>query len=550
MTRKALNVVAGLGLFILLFGASRASAQVAPTLGAAAHFGVLGGSAVTGSTGSGTLVNGDVGSYPTPTISNFPPSSTVPPYIVHNSADAVVQQAHSDAATAQSFLAGQTGTTINDDLSTDGVLGPGVYTLGAANLPASTTLTLNGSGIFIFNISSTLTLNVSSVVTGTANPCNVYWQVGTSATLNDTSMIGTVLAAASITVGGGIVTGRVLAGTAGAGAVTMPGSGGNTIGGCSAPPPSCPTITLSPSTLPNGTVNVAYNQTITGNGGTAPYSFAIASGTIPAGLNFTSAGILSGTPTTATTYNFSIRGTDANGCAGTQAYTIVIVAAPPPPPTCPTITLSPATLPGGTVAVAYSQTITGNGGTAPYTFGVTVGTLPSGLTLTSSGLLAGTPITNGTSNFTIRGMDANGCFATLAYSIVIVAAPPPPPSCPTIALAPATLPNGTMGVAYSQTITGSGGASPYSFGVTAGSLPTGLTLSSTGLLSGTPSASGSSTFTIRATDNNGCFAERSYTIVIAIGVPMLPWIFVVFLVVGLMAIGYIRLRRRPLSRAV
>src|SRR6185312_6936794 len=103
----------------------------------------------------------------------------------------------------------------------------------------------------------------------------------------------------------------------------------------------------------------------------------------------------------------------------------------------------------------------------------------------------------------------NGCFAELAYTIVIAAAPPPPPVCPTITLSPPTLPNGTVGVAYSQTIVGSGGNAPYSFGVTSGTLPAGVTLTAAGLLAGTPTTAGSSTFTIRGTDVDACLDRKS-----------------------------------------
>ena len=288
------------------------------------------------------------------------------------------------------------------------------------------------------------------------------------------------------------------------------------------PPPVCPTITLSPPTLPGGTVGIAYSQTIAGSGGTAPYSFGVTAGTLPAGLTLTAAGVLAGTPTTAGTSTFTIGGTDANGCVASVAYTIVVAAAPPPPPVCPTITLSPPTLPGGTVGIAYSQTIAGSGGTAPYSFGVTAGTLPAGLTLTAAGVLAGTPTTAGTSTFTIGGTDANGCVGSVAYTIVVAAAPPPPPVCPTITLSPPTLPGGTVGIAYSQTIAGSGGTAPYSFGVTAGTLPAGLTLTAAGVLAGTPTTAGTSTFTIRGTDANGCVASVAYTIVVAAAPPPPP----------------------------
>ncbi len=338
------------------------------------------------------------------------------------------RQAHTDAQNAYTFLAGQGGSVLNDNLSTNGVIGPGVYSLGAADLPASTTLTLNGAGIFIFNVASTLVMNGSSVVTGTANPCNVYWRVGTSATLNGTSFIGTVIADASITVGGGTVTGRVLAGTGATGAVTMP-TGGGTIGGCSTAVPACPTITVGPPTLPIGTVGVAYSRTLTASGGTGTYTFSITSGALPAGLTLSAGGVISGTPTTAGPSVVTIQATDGNGCPGAITYTITIA-----PAGCPVITLAPTTAPNGTIGVAYSQTFTASGGTGAYTFTVLNGALPTGMTLSAGGVLSGTPTTAGSSTITIRATDGSGCPGLATYTIVVAAAVPTLPQWSMIAL--------------------------------------------------------------------------------------------------------------------
>jgi hypothetical protein len=238
MHRKGLRLMASAGFAGLVCGASTAWAQVAPPLGTAQQFGVLGNSAVTGAAGGGAVVFGDVGSSPTPTISNFPPSMAVAPFIVHFTNDAVVQQAHTDAiASYNALLIQGPGTVLPDNLATVGALGPGIYsfTSGAPDLPASTTLTLNGSGIFVFNVGSSLTANVGSNVVGTANPCNIFWRVGTSATLNGNTFRGTVIADASITIGSAShLEGRALAGTGATGAVTIAGSGGNIIGGCGA----------------------------------------------------------------------------------------------------------------------------------------------------------------------------------------------------------------------------------------------------------------------------------------------------------------------------
>ena len=216
------------------------------------------------------------------------------PFTVDYTADAVALQAHNDAIAAYGQLSAQgPGTILADSLGPATVLGPGIYSFatGTPDLPAGATLTLNdptGNGIFVFNVGASLTFNVGSSVVGTANPCNIYWRVGTSATLNGTTFRGTVIAGASITVGAGAnVAGRLLTtglGPGATGAITMAGAGGNTIGlgaGCIAAGGgggggggavcvsggNAPTITTIPSqvipTLPVGG-SVAVGFTISG----------------------------------------------------------------------------------------------------------------------------------------------------------------------------------------------------------------------------------------------------------------------------------------------
>jgi hypothetical protein len=219
---------------LILANAPNASAQVAPPLGVAEQFGALGNSGVSGSTGAGTQVTGDVGSSPTATVTNFPPSTAVGGFTVHTTNNGTVIQAHLDAIVAFNQMTGQPGGVAIGPQMNGLVLTSGVYDLGAADLANGGTLTLNGPGVFIFRTASTLTMNTNSNVVGSANPCNVFWQVGTSATLNGITFRGTVVAAASISLAStGNVTGRLLAGTGPTGAVTMAGAGGNTIGGCS-----------------------------------------------------------------------------------------------------------------------------------------------------------------------------------------------------------------------------------------------------------------------------------------------------------------------------
>src|SRR5262249_12220907 len=133
------------------------------------------------------------------------------------------------------------------------------------------------------------------------------------------------------------------------------------------------------------------------------------------------------------------------------------------------------------------------------------GGLPGGLTLTSGGLLSGTPTASGTFTFTLKATDKTGCTGTQSYALVI---------CSVIAINPATLSPGTVGAAYNQTITQTGGAGTVNFSLSAGALPSGLNLAPSGVLAGTPTQSGTFNFTVKAMDANGCMGTRAYTLVL------------------------------------
>src|SRR5207247_3576048 len=139
--------------------------------------------------------------------------------------------------------------------------------------------------------------------------------------------------------------------------------------------------------------------------------------------------------------------------------------------------------------VPYSQNLSASGGTPPYNWSITAGTLSGGLTLSGAGLLSGTPTNAGDFNFTVQVMDSASATATKAFTVRVN-----PPAL--IIASGSPFPAGTVGVAYSQTLTASGGQPPYDWAVSAGLWTGGLTLSGAGVLSGTPASEG--TFTCPA----------------------------------------------------
>ena len=167
-----------------------------------------------------------------------------------------------------------------------------------------------------------------------------------------------------------------------------------------------------------------YTQAIIASGGTAQFTYAVSTGTLPAGLALDAAsGAISGTPTQGGMFNITITATDSStGAGGTysngQAYALTVAA--------PGMILAPFTLPDAQYGTTYSQTLVAEGGTAPYIFTIGAGALPDGLAL-DAGVISGSPTAPGNFDFTVNATDSStGVGApystSLSYTVAVDAA--------------------------------------------------------------------------------------------------------------------------------
>jgi hypothetical protein len=244
------------------------------------------------------------------------------------------------------------------------------------------------------------------------------------------------------------------------------------------------------------------------SGGTPPYTFSVWTGSLPPGLTLDpQAGTLSGTPTTLGSYSFSIAVKDNAGALATTPVSILTVTT--------ALTISVPPLPPAIVNTFYrTAPFTATGGAAPYTWS-TSGTLPPGLTMNpNSGVISGTPTALGSSSFSVTLRDGGGISVTT--SMLVLAVNPP------LSITPPPLPQAFVNAPYPPVqFSAKGGAPPYTFAVSTGSLPPGIVLNATtGVLSGTPTTAGPSTFTIQVTDSGGTTVQtQSLTIRVTEGHP-------------------------------
>ena len=248
-------------------------------------------------------------------------------------------------------------------------------------------------------------------------------------------------------------------------------------------------LVISARLLPAGIVGTPYNARLAAANGTKPYTWSF-SGALPTGLTLNSTtGQISGTPTAAGNFSGTIQVQDSSTPvqSATTPFTISVTAPAP-------LAIPAQSLPSGTVGTAYNASLTAANGTQPYAWSLIAGNLPTGLVLSATGQISGTPTVAGTFLFTIRAQDSAMQSVTAPFSIT-VAAPAP------FGITTSSLPAGIVGSAYSATLAAANGTQPYVWSLITGALPTGLTLSAAGQISGTPTVAGTFPVTLQAQDS-------------------------------------------------
>lgn len=433
---------------------------------------------------------------------------------------------------------GQLGVSYSEQMFGDGGIPPYAFAVASGALPAGLMMTSGGlisgvpsaSGVASFGVSATDAFGSSGAfgfeINVTGSPTIVAFGEDLQyAILNDfydepLEVAGGTPPYTFALVGGALPTGLTLAASgviSGTPTVVEAesftvqvtdanGLVGDSVLRLSVQGPLLPTIVPTVTLLPYGVVGTAYSETITAQGGTPPYSYGVNSGALPDGLTLGTGGpgVISGTPTTAGTFNFQIIVFDADTFSGLQDFTIIIVDAG-----SQQVVPYASNLQTAFIGTPYSEFISATGGTPSYTFAAASGSLPVGMVLNSStGEIHGEPLYTGAFSFTVTATDSLGDVGTTAFTIMVDTAP----GTTTVTPVGSVLHDALAGASYSEAMSAAGGTAPYSFTITAGGLPTGLSMNGDGVISGTPTELGLFEFVVQVRDTHGVTGSLEFGI--------------------------------------
>ena len=292
-------------------------------------------------------------------------------------------------------------------------------------------------------------------------------------------------------------------------------------------------LTILTNSLPSGSINQPYAVALSPTGGTTPYTWGLKAGSspLPSGLTLSNNGVISGTPTVTKTSTHTITLTDATSLTVEKALQLAIMATP--------LSIMTTSLPQGTANQIYSATLAATGGTGAYTWGLAGGSpvLPTGLTLNpSTGAISGIPAGTSNTNYTFTVTDqtpATPQTATRTLQLIIGGAPPD-----LIITTNSSLPSGMVTQPYTVTLISTGGTGTKTWDISSGSLPAGLNLSSSGVISGTPITTGTSSPIFRVRDTGSPQDTTTKPLSITINLPSAPNITTTSLPAGSFNVAY------------
>ena len=252
--------------------------------------------------------------------------------------------------------------------------------------------------------------------------------------------------------------------------------------------------TLSPQVI-TAPAGIGSNIALTAIGGTAPYVWSLSSGTLPAGLTLNAAGSITGIASTAGNSLLTFNVTDSAKPAASASLLLSLTVSTQ-------LVVTTTSLPSAPVGMAYMAPLAAAGGTAPYTWTITSGTLPEGISLDPTGVLSGSPTSVSSAAIIFTVSDATGAQATASLTLAV----------PSLRITTTSLPTGLLNTPYSASIAVSGGQGPFTFSLSTGALPAGVSFTSAGAFNGTPLASGAFTVTLTVRDSAGASAASSLTL--------------------------------------